>query len=102
MTFIWLLVSCQLYEVMVPLPDCHRVSIEELSRTDLFRVSLASIVSLGLLPEAILAPERGDAASRTNPSACHNRHLFASDQKLGSLFSCLLLWIILIVSSLTH
>ena len=96
MTFIWLLVPCQLYEVIVPLPDCHRVPIKKSSCTDLRWISLASIISLGLLPEAILSSEGWDAASRTDPSACHNRHLSAPFQKLGSLRSCFLLWIILI------
>ena len=76
-TIVHCLIGCKLDEVVVPLPDSHRVLVEVLTRADLHRISLRAVNFCTALPEAIVAAEGRNTARCTDASSSHDRDLFA-------------------------
>ena len=96
MTLIDLRTFRQFDEVVVPLPDCCRVLLEEVVREDLHRVGLSTIL-LRVLPEAIVTPESGDATRSADTCPRKQRDPLATKHALGSLRSCLDLRLMLVL-----
>ena len=94
-TFVDLLFFCKLDEIVVPLPYCHWILLEEISREKVHWVRLPEIL-LCIFPEAIVAPECWDTACRAYSSSCEHHNTLTSDHKLGCLLSCLDLWLFLV------
>ena len=91
-----MLVLSKFDEIIVPLPNSHRIVVEEGAGEDLGRVSLSSI-PLGLSPVAIVASEGGNAAGCTDTRPCQDSDVFAPNELLSSPRRCLLLWLMLVL-----
>jgi hypothetical protein len=71
---IWLALSLQIVEIIVPLPGGVRVILKEIFRQNPRRILFIRIL-LSLFPETILSSEGGDATGCGNSRTCENTDL---------------------------